>query len=255
MRDRVGEHGTEDRSADTEGPAPLRRGYAEQAITDRLVRAIFEHRLPPGARITETQLASAFGVSRTVVRQAIAKLCELGVFIKEPNQGCSVAAPSQEQVCAMLDVRRIVEPEIARRVALRASDEDLTDLRAHLSAEAAARAAGDRPTLVRLTGEFHLKLAQITGNACLTRMMTELQILTCLAVLLHSHGELGCPRDDHGAMVAMLERRDAEGAAAEMLKHISHIEAELNLDHSGRVATIDETMQWVGSGMSSRSER
>jgi DNA-binding GntR family transcriptional regulator len=255
MRRGAGEQEIEDRSAGTDAPAPLRRGYAEQAITDRLVRAIFEHRLPPGARITETQLASAFGVSRTVVRQAIAKLCELGVFIKEPNQGCSVAAPSREQVCAMLDVRRIVEPEIARRVALNASDVDLAELRAHLRAEAAARMAGDRPTLVRLTGEFHLKLAQITGNAYLTRLMTELQILTCLAVLLHSHGELGCPRDDHSAMVAMLERRDADGAAAEMLHHISHIEAELNLDHSSRAITIDETMRWMGATMSSRSGR
>jgi DNA-binding GntR family transcriptional regulator len=67
------------------------RGRTADEITRRLVRAIFEHRLPPGTRITEDKLSRTFGVSRTLARQATSQLCEMGVFVKKPNHSCTGA--------------------------------------------------------------------------------------------------------------------------------------------------------------------
>ena len=141
-----------------------RRGYAEREITRRLILAIFEQRLPPGARITEEQLAETFNVSRTVVRQSMNRLSEMGVFKKTPNQGCTITEPSRHEARMMLDVRLMMEPHIARMVARTRKPDSMRMLRDHLALEDSARRAGDRSTLVRLTGEFHLKLAEITGN-------------------------------------------------------------------------------------------
>ncbi|TPE49292.1 GntR family transcriptional regulator [Amaricoccus solimangrovi] len=225
-----------------------RRGYAEREITRRLIHAIFEQRLPPGARITEEQLAETFGVSRTVVRQSMNRLSEMGVFRKTPNQGCTIAAPTRHEARKMLAVRDMIEPPMARLVAESWKADELDLLRDHLGREEAARRAGDRSTLVRLTGEFHLKLAEMTGNPFLVRIITELQVLTCLAILVHAESETGCPRDEHGVIVDAIERRDGAAAAAEMARHLDHIVEELQLDRRDPERNLEKAFRWLGAG-------
>lgn len=224
-----------------------RRGYAEREITQRLIEAIFEQRLPPGARITEDQLAEAFGVSRTVVRQSMNRLSEMGVFRKTPNRGCTVAAPTRSEVQMMLAARLMLEPPIAQAVAESWRDRDLTALEDHLSQEDAARRASDRSTLVRLTGEFHLRLAQATGNAFLVRMVTELQVLTCLAILVHADREVGCPRDEHSAIVHAIRGRDGARAANQMSHHLLHVAEELQLNRTTPERSLEHVFEWLGS--------
>ena len=221
-----------------------KRGHASDEIARRLIRAIFEHRLAPGTRITEGKLSDIFGVSRTLVRQAISQLCDMQVLVKEPNQTCIVAHPSHEDTRSLLDARRIIEPEIVKRVVHSAREEDIAILSAHLIEEERARASGDRPTQIRLSGEFHLKLAEIVGNPFLTAIMMQLQVLTCLAVLVHAKGELGCMRDEHEIILHNIRVRDAAGAAAEMLGHLQHIENDLRL-HDGGVRTPEQAFLWL----------
>lgn len=99
-----------------EAPHRLKHGYASSEITRRLILAIFEQRLPPGARITESQLAEAFNVSRTVVRLSMNKLSEIGVFIKTPNIGHVIASPSRREAGMMLEMRHMIEPPMARAI-------------------------------------------------------------------------------------------------------------------------------------------
>lgn len=230
-------------------PAPeRRRGYAEREITRRLILAIFEQRLPPGARITEEQLAEAFNVSRTVVRQSMNRLSEMGVFKKIPNQGCAIAEPSRNEARMMLDTRLMIEPHVARMVARTRPPAGTRLLREHLALENSARGAGDRPTLIRLTGEFHLKLAEITGNPYLIRITTELQVLTCLAILVHAERETGCPRDEHSRIVDAIERGDEEEAAETMTHHLRHIVEELQLDRADPELSLASAFQWLSVG-------
>lgn len=233
------------------GPAPSvdsvkkQHGYTEIEVTRRLILAIFEQRLPPGRRITETQLSEAFDVSRTVVRLSMAKLAEIGVFKKTPNQGCTIASPSRDEARKMLQVREMVEPAMVRMIAETRTEHDMALLRQHITMENEARLRKDRSTLVRLTGEFHLKLAEMSGNPYLIRLMTELQVLTCLSILVHAEAESGCPRDEHSMIVAAIERGDGKTAHDEMLHHLKHIAEELKLDRAEPEANLQNAFLWL----------
>ncbi|WP_164778525.1 GntR family transcriptional regulator [Mesorhizobium sp. M7A.F.Ca.US.006.01.1.1] len=205
-------------------------GKSEAEIRRRILKAVFEQRMRPGERLTEEQLATAFDVSRTVVRQAMARLAQDGILEKLPNVGSTVASPSRKQTRDILAIRKMVEPEIVRSLAAAPSGPAVARLRAHLLQEFDARKRGDRGTLVRLTGEFHLLLAELAGNELLTHLMTGLQALTCLAILLHAEREDACPPDEHGTIVAAIEVGDGEAAAAQMLHHLRHVEKDLHLD-------------------------
>lgn len=243
MRDETSGHAGEPQ----EGGAGLKRvhGYTEIEVTRKLILAIFEQRLPPGQRITETQLSEAFNVSRTIVRQSIAKLSEIGVFKKTPNLGCTIASPSRDEARKMLQVREMVEPAIVRGLAGTRTQAQLGVLREHIAMESQARLKQDRSTLVRLSGEFHLKLAEMSGNPYLIRLLTELQVLTCLAILVHAEAETGCPRDEHSSIVAAIERGDGEAASNEMALHLQHIAADLKLDRQEPEHNLENAMLWL----------
>ena len=98
------------------------RGQSEQLIRRRLLQAIFEQRMPPGARLTEESLAETFDVSRTVIRQVIARLAQDGILVKGAGGATRVAAPSKTEVRQILAVRKMIEPEVVRGLAGRGSD-------------------------------------------------------------------------------------------------------------------------------------
>ena len=221
------------------------RGRTADEITRRLVRAIFEHRLPPSTRITEGKLCETFGVSRTLARQATSQLCEMGIFLKKPNHSCIVAHPSREDARALIDARRMIEPELIRRIIQAASDADLKLLDEHVAMEHDARQRGDRSNLIRLTGEFHLKLAELARNPFLAHFMMQLQVLTCLAILVHADGETGCPRNEHEIIVDSIRHRDLDRAVLQMLDHLTHIEIDLGLEERPTKVNIDETFRWL----------
>lgn len=223
-------------------------GYTEIEVTKRLIAAIFEHRLPPGQRITEEQLSQTFNVSRTVVRQSITKLSEIGVFKKTPNLGCEVASPTRDQARKMLQVREIVEPALVQQIARDRTEQQLAVLRAHIVTENEARSRQERATLVRLTGEFHLKLAEASENPYIIRLMTELQVLTCLAILVHAEAEAGCPRDEHSAIVDAIARRDGDTAQREMRHHLHHIASDLKLDRAEPETSLENAFKWLRDG-------
>ncbi|MCS0495166.1 GntR family transcriptional regulator [Ancylobacter mangrovi] len=206
------------------------RGRSEAPIRARILQAIFERRLPPGEKLTEDRLAELFGVSRTVVRQALSRLAQDGIVEHLPNRGAFVAAPSRADARHVLEARAVVEPEIAGAAACRCDAHALSRLRRHVETEDSARAGGDRGALVRLTGEFHVVLAESAGNPVFVRLLTELQALSSLSILLYARGEhSACPPDEHHRIVAAIERGDAEGAQQLMREHIAHVAAEMDL--------------------------
>src|SRR5690606_34719231 len=99
-------------------PAPLPRANPEalespgdgdasstETIVNAVMRAIVEHRLLPGAKLVEQKLGDRFGVSRTVVRQALFRLSELKLVRLEPARGAFVAAPSIQEAREVFAVR------------------------------------------------------------------------------------------------------------------------------------------------------
>jgi len=66
-------------------------------ISDKILGAIWEHRLPPGTKLVEEKLAAVFGVSRTKIRLALGKLSHDSILTVEPNRGTFVSSPTVEQ--------------------------------------------------------------------------------------------------------------------------------------------------------------
>lgn len=220
-------------------------GKTEAEIRTRIVLAIFEQKLRPNVQITEEQLAAAFDVSRTVVRGAIARLSQDGILVKRPNVGTTVASPTRKETRDMLAVRKMVEPEIASLCATSVDDSKFALISDHLKSEAEARRTGNRNTLVRLTGEFHLLIAELAGNSYAARLITGLQTLTCLAILLYADKEDACPPDEHSQIAEAIFNRDGPLAASRMLSHLKHVERDLRLIDYGDEGDFSGAVAWL----------
>ena len=204
---------------------------SDKEIHDRIFDAILSRRLPPGARLTEMQLAELFGVSRTKVRQALARLTQDGVVEHRPNQGARVVIPSAALTKQVFELRVILEPAVAAAVAREGRPGDIARLRRHIAEERAARKAGDEAELIRLSGEFHMLLAELHANPMVIRMLRELEALTCLAILHYAPtGHAACLMHEHAAILQALASRDETRAGELMQEHLTHVMAELILE-------------------------
>lgn len=212
-----------------------------QAIRDHLRDAIVDRRLAPGTKLTEIEVGSLFDVSRTMARSALQMLSFEGLVRIERNRGAFVANPDPEEARQVFAARRLVEPGIAAEACARATPRDLGRLRAHLSHEhhhMNLRGPNARRAEIKASGEFHLLLAAAAGNQIMHRFMEELIARSSLVIALYGRsGASSCGHDDHGGIVDALERRDAAAAQALVVRHIDHIEADLDLQQ-GRAMSL-----------------
>jgi len=201
---------------------------ATQRVYDAIRSAIVEHRLAPGTRLREAELAAGFEVSRTVVRQALQRLAQDQVVELQHNRGAQVPQPTREQAAHVFDARRVVECEIARRLAGRLSEAQRAALGEIIRQQADADARTDSAAAVRLSGEFHRLLAQIDGNPVFLRLLDELLPTTSLLIVLYqaSSGP-ACAAHRHTELLAALGGPGA-GAAAAMRRHLLEIERSLS---------------------------
>ena len=222
----------EARSAAEKSVRKSRAGVAPSvdAIYDRILGAIIEHRLLPGTQLVEEKLAGVFRVSRTQIRHAIARLAHDRIVTVYRNRGAFVSRPTVQEAREVFDARRVIEPDLVRRVASAATPAQVEALRRHMQRELAAHAAGDRRALTMLTGEFHQRIAEMAGNAFLVRTLRELESLTSLIIVLYDKPQMpACACDEHAALVDAIEAHDPDRAAALMLEHMRHVEESLDL--------------------------
>jgi len=206
-------------------PGPVN---ATQRVYDAIHAAIVEHRLAPGTRLREAELAAGFEVSRTVVRQALQRLAADQVVELQHNRGAMVPQPTREHAAHVFDARRVVECEIARRLAGRLGETERLALREIIAQETAADARGDRAAAIRLSGEFHRALARLAGNPVFVRFLDDLLPTTSLLIALYQPGtQRACAAHHHGGLLAALDGA-ASSAAAEMRRHLVEIERSLS---------------------------
>lgn len=217
-----------------------KKGSSKVDIYDRIYDAIVEHRLMPGTKLAEEKVAELFLVSRTQVKGVLQRLAVEQLVTMIPNRGAFVTTPTVDEARDVLAVRRTLEPSIVSRLMTRIADGQapsaLEQLRALNALEHKAHASGDRRASVRLSGEFHVLLAELSGSAILTRMMRELTPLTCLAILtFEAPTASACPDDEHVRLVDAIESGDSSAAGAMMTEHLHHIEASLDLNGEVKV--------------------
>lgn len=203
------------------------------AIRDQLRDAIVEHRLVPGTKLSEAEVGKLFDVSRTVVRAALHALTFEGLVRSERNRGAFVASPSPQEARQLFEARRQIEAGIIRLAASQATPADFARFDTCLEEETRLlqeRGPASRRAAIRASGEFHLLLAEVAGNAILQRFMEELIARSSLVIALYGRtGASSCGHNEHGDIVDALRARDADLACRLILTHIDHIEADLDL--------------------------
>ncbi len=219
---------------------PLKRtGNGDEAVYGHIFDAILEQRLAPGTKLSEEALGGIFGVSRTVIRRALSRLAHEGVVQLRPNRGAAVASPSADEARQIFYARRMAERAITELACSHASAAQLHELRRMVSEEHACFARGDRGTGIRLSGEFHLKLAEAAGNAPLVAFMRSLVSQSSLIIaLFEQRGGSHCSEDEHGQLLDALEARDSARAVALMMQHMDSIDGKLDLDGEGNLADL-----------------
>jgi DNA-binding GntR family transcriptional regulator len=211
-------------------PSPEDRSLA---IREALRNAIIDRRLAPGTKLSESEVGSLFDVSRTVARAALQMLAFEGLVKTERNRGAFVSNPSPEEARHIFASRRLIEPGIALAAAEHITAADIAAFRRHLQEEerhVIERGPAARRAEIKASGDFHLMLAGVAGNLILQRFMDELVARSSLVIALYGRsGASSCGHGEHAAILDALERSDGPAAAALMVHHIDHIEADLDL--------------------------
>jgi DNA-binding GntR family transcriptional regulator len=207
-----------------------------EAIAERIRAAILEHRLAPGAKLTEAQLCEVFGVKRGPIRQALAQLATDHLVDLEPNRGAFVASPSLQEVHEVFEMRRIIELAVVEKICSGHGMRRLKSIASMIGRERKAFETRDFPAWIRLSGEFHTELAGLAGNTVLCDCLSGLVARsTLISALYESLGRSPCSFEDHEAILAALDAGDAKEAAALMSRHLQSVELKM-LDRPARGA-------------------
>lgn len=201
-------------------------------IYPRLFDAILEQRIAPSSRFTEEGLGETFGVSRSVIRRVLAKLSHQQVIILRPNQRAQVAAPDSLQARQILEARRMTEVTVVQLACAQATPAQIRPLRELIAREHECIERDQRGPAIRLSGEFHLQLAAIAGNAPLAQFLNSLVPLTSLVIAqFEAKACTYCAWQEHVAIVDAIEQRDSNTAVSLMTQHLDHLESKLLKHH------------------------
>ena len=202
-----------------------------RTIVDALTRAIVEHRLQPGTKLAEQKLASHFGVSRTLVRQALFQLAQNRLVKLEPARGAFVAAPTVEEARQIFPVRRMLETQMVREFVRTVTPARLKALREHMAREKAALAGADAAGGVELLGDFHVRMAELLGNEVLVHVLRDLIAHTSLISLMYQRaGAAAHSQEEHVQLVKAIAAGDERRAVKLMEEHLVHVEESLAFD-------------------------
>lgn len=249
------------------GPdAPLRRRSRSLAheLVEGISAQIQGQVLKPGDKLpTESAIMQAYGVSRTVVREALSRLQAAGIvetrhgigtFVLEarPGQGFGIdpgEIATAVDVMAVLELRISLETESAGLAAQRRSDAQLQEMRAALDAfEANVGGAGDA---VSPDFRFHLAIANATGNRYFADIMSHLGSTVIPRTRINSSrvAQEDLPQylrrvnREHEEIYQAIARRDPESARAAMRIHLTNSRERLRRAQEATEAAARATTQ------------
>src|SRR5438046_7543428 len=103
-------------------------GRAEDRVFNGILDAVLDHRLAPGTKLKERELAEIFGVSRGAVRSALARLGHSLLVELRPNRGAVIANPSTAETRDVFEARRVIESAVLQRLARTLVPKQTTEL-------------------------------------------------------------------------------------------------------------------------------
>lgn len=207
-----------------------RAGNLAEGVYRSLRQAIIEQAIAPGTKLPEDTVGESFGVSRTVVRSVLARLTVEGLVSQQPNKRATVASPSLAEARGVFQVRRGLERCVIEALAGRLTAAQSGKLRQHVAAEERAHGR-DGPESIRLAGEFHTLLAEMTGNELLIRYVQEVASRCSLILALYGRPHSSeCAVNEHQMVIDALDRGDEITAVRIMDEHLMAVATRGLLD-------------------------
>jgi DNA-binding GntR family transcriptional regulator len=195
-------------------------------IHQYIQHAILEHRIPPGTRLRELELAEIFGVKRGQIRKVLARLTSAKLVEHIPNVGAQVACPSLKEGQDLFATRRILEQAVIRQICGNLTHAQIRELHEHLRLESAAYVSGNAHGGVGLSVGFHRKLAGFADNSILSEFLQEILNRTPLVMMTLVGGQASdsCINQDHANLVTALESGDCQAAVDIMDRHLKQLQ-------------------------------
>lgn len=214
------------------------------SIAQALSLAIHEHKIAPGTKLGEDELAEIYGVSRTVVRAALQTLSYIKLIEIRRNKGASVASPSIKEAHEVFEARELLEPRTARSAAINATPDDIALLERHINDEHKALDAADPGRALYLSGLFHTEIARIAGQATIAGFIDTLIARSSLIIALYWHRESAlCEKHAHHALVQALADKDGQLAEELMRSHLVDLHSALDLrERNKRTQSLKEAL-------------
>ncbi len=202
---------------------------SEDEVLRQIEQAVFDHRLPPGTKLKEVQLAELFGVKRGLIRKVLTRLAHSRLVEQTPNRGATVAQPSVKEGRDLFAARRVIESAVVEQLARDIDPAGIDRLRERLTEEADAYERGDSERALALSVDFHRQLAAMADNSVLETYLNDIIRRTPLVVLTHlgDDAQNRCRNQEHVAIVDALAAGDAATAIAVMQSHLLEIEGKI----------------------------
>lgn len=214
-------------------------------IVSHLTEAVHEHRVQPGMKLSEDEVGDIFGVSRTVVRQALRAMAHGGLVSIERNRGAFVAKPSLKEAREVFEARALLEPQTARAAAERAQAADIALLEAHIENEHAALAQDEAGLALKLSGEFHCEIARIADQDTIEGFVRQLVSRSSLVIALYWRRRNAlCESHAHHALLDAFRQQDGDAAEELMKGHLLDLVSQLDLrERANDTASLREALK------------
>lgn len=193
-----------------------------EQVAERLRNRIYSHELVPGTWIDEQKLAEEYGISRTPMREALKVLASEGLVQLKPRRGCYVTELSEEDLDEIFPVMALLEGRVAYEATVKADDKDINTLQGiHDQLENSAK-QGNIDGFFEANQDFHQALQQLAGNRWLQKAIDDLRIVVRLTRRdsLRLDGRVAQSLEEHRAILAAIQKRDAAEASRLMHDHL-----------------------------------
>lgn len=198
---------------------------SKESVADRAYREIRElammYKLRPGTPLNEVELANRLNVSRTPLREALNRLSSEGFFTFEARRGFRSRTFEVKELVDLYELRSELEVFATKLAIERASDDSIAEIEAFCRNEGSKRFTADIMEQLDVDELFHERLAALSGNGEVVRMLKNINGRIRFARWVDMDGRLQQTDSEHLQIIEAIRQRDEEGCRQLVAGHIS----------------------------------
>lgn len=205
----------------------------EELVYEKLKNAIYKRFIRPNSQLVESAIAEQLGVSRTPVRAAIKKLVYQGFVQLHPNKGAFVIKPTIAEIKQTFEVRVQLEEMSASLAAINITGVELEYLKNLIEEEKKIFQKRDLDNYYKFNDEFHLKIAETSGNKILIQYVGDIISKTNIYLILFDpfYQMLINPSiEEHLMIVEALQSKTSDKAKEAIKIHLNSALKGMNLE-------------------------